>query len=186
MITLNNKWTEGKAKFNLKCVDWRILRSEGIIPIQGCLSEKIGLEVVILYLDHTPFIYELERIRPFNMYLKSGLGRTTHGPIMFHLFQFFAESPKNPVLLVDAYANPFNAQHMTTWRDLSRQSHWHLFLVDSRAEQAGFFEFTNTFDLDRTLDTINNVCQGMKESDFTAAKNEFCSKYTIDDLNIIK
>ncbi len=160
-----------------------ILRSEGILPLPVCLSERTGTEVVLLYIDHSPYIYELARILPFNMFLKSGLGRTSRGPVLFHLFRFYAEDPTQPVLLVDAYANPFNPQHMTTWRGLSRQSHWHIFLVDSRSDQAGFFEFPNNFNLGQTLDTVTEVCRNMQEGDFTAAKEEFISKYTVDDLD---
>lgn len=186
MSMLQNKWTEGGARFDLTQVDQRILRAEGILPISVCLSEAVGSEIVLLYLDHTSFIYDLARMCPFNMYLKSGLARTSFGPILFHLFRFCRDNPQEPVLLVDAYINPFNPHQITTWRDLSRQSHWHVFLIDSKGEHVGFFEFANTFNLGHTLDIMGQVCRVMKEGDFIAAKEEFCTKYTVNDLDAMK
>lgn len=183
MNTHSNKWTGGDVNFDFKSMDPRILRADGIMPIPVRLSPKTSAEVVLLYIDHTPFVYELARIRPFNMYLKSGMAKTAHGPILFHLFRFCAQDPGTPILLVDAYANPYNTQQMTVWRALSQQSHWHLFLVDSQAEQVGFFEFSNTFNLEQSLAAASDACKGMIEGNFLAAKAEFYDKYTVDDLD---
>lgn len=183
MIILNNKWTKGKVCFDMKYFDPRILRAEGILPLPVCLSEETGTELALFYIDHSPYIYELERMRPFNMDLKSGLGKTSHGPILFHLFSFYTENSAQPVLLVDTYANPLNHQHISTWRDLSRQSHWHLFLVNGQGEQVGFFEFPNTFDLGQTLDLVSEACRNTTECNFIAAKEDFCNRYTVEELD---
>jgi len=183
MNTHNNKWTGGDVNFDFRSMDPRILQADGIMPMPVRLSPKTGAEVILLYIDHTPFVYELARIRPFNMYLKSGLAETAHGPILFHLFRFCAQDPETPILLVDAYANPHNTQHMTLWRSLSQQSHWHLFLVDSQAEQAGFFEFTNTFNLAQPLAAASGACTGTTGRNFLAAKAEFCDTHTVEDLD---
>lgn len=180
---LKNKWSNGLANFDFSQIDRQILSYEGIMPIPSVIDPLVGSEMVLLLIDHTPFIYELAKTRPFRLLLKTGLVKTSHGPVMFLLFTIPNPLPGQPPLLhIDAHANPFDIQHMTVWRDLSRQSHWHLFLVDAKQAQAGFFELENTYNLDATLSKVMKVCQGMPQGNFWLAKAEFCEKYSLEDL----
>jgi hypothetical protein len=157
--------------------------AEGILPLQVVLDPDVGSEVVLLWIDRTPFVHELQRIAPFDLILKTGVANTSHGPLIFLLFWVpDPVNPDQPFAVAEAHANPFNSQHITTWRDLARQSHWHLFLVGAGDEQAGFFEFENTFSLVEALNQVERACQGMPHDDFNLAKAEFCEKYSIEDL----
>lgn len=98
--------------------------------------------MVLLLLDRTPFVHELAKIRPFDLRLKTGLVRTSYGPLCFLLFQI--PDPRNPgavFLAIDAHINPSEAQHALAWRDLARQSHWHLILVGADNKLVDLFEF---------------------------------------------
>ncbi|MBM4147298.1 MAG: hypothetical protein FJ240_13670 [Nitrospira sp.] len=188
MFLLNNKWNEGKAQFDFSQIDTGILSLDGIFTLPVMLSPKIGYEVVIVLIDHTSFIYELAQMKPFNMFLKSGLGNTSCGPILFNLFIFIDKDspltvrPDQAELLVDIYANPCDTQSIKIWHDLASQSHWHLFLVDGQAKQIEFFEFKNTFNLDKTLSQVMKACKGMTQTNFMNAKQEFMNKYEVEDL----
>jgi len=71
---------------------------------------------------------------------------------------------------------------MQMWRDLARQSHWHLVLVGANDELVDLFEFENSYGLGATLDQVEAVCQKVPAGSFSDAKAEFSAKYSIDDL----
>jgi hypothetical protein len=81
---------------------------------------------------------------------------------------------------VDAHLNPFNSQHLITWRDLARQSHWHFVLVGENDRLV--VEFRNTFNVGQTLDQIESLSLSMAEGDFDQAKVEFAATYTVEHL----
>lgn len=180
---VSNKWRRGNAHFDLSQLPNSILQAEGIIPVPAVLDPRIGSEVTLLVIDPTPFIYELAEVKPFNLVLKSGLLNTSYGPVLFHLFIIPKPEQSGEAFAVhEAYANPFETQHAVLWRDLSRQSHWHLFLIDANAEQIQFFEFENCYSLDKTLAQVEQACRGMQQSDFMAAKREVFQRYAVEDL----
>jgi hypothetical protein len=136
-------------------------------------------------LRRTPFAYELAKIRPFDLRPKTGLVRTSESPLCFLLF--YIPDPTRPGtvhLAIDAHINPFDVQHLTAWRDLARQSHWHLVLVWPNDKLVDLFEFETAFDLDHTLDQVETVCSSMAEqgTSFEQAKLEFAAAYSIERL----
>ena len=187
---LNNKWEIEKVHFILPELPQELHQMEGILPFNLALDSKIGTEVVLLWFDRTPFIYELAKVKPFRLHLHSGLSRTSHGPIGFLVF--FVPDPNNadiPFASTDCHINPFNPQHLSTFRDLARQSHWHVVLVDKEDNVVDLYEFNNNYKLNDTIDHIEEVCLDnernallMGSDSFDAAKQEFCLKYTLDDL----
>ena len=134
-------------------------------------------------IDRTPFIRDLAKVRPFDLRLQTGLVRTGSGPLMYLLF--YVPDPRRsgvPFCAIDVHANPLDVQIMQIWRDLDRQSHWHLILVGANDELVDVFEFENFFDLDQTIEQVEAACLGMVEGSFDEVKAEFCATYTIDDL----
>lgn len=180
---LNNKWETGKVHFVLPELPIEMQHVEGILPLNIALDPKLGSETVLLLFDRTPFIYELAKVNPFRLHLHTGLANTSHGPIGF--FVFFVPDPNNgkePFISIDCHVNPFDPQHLLIWRDLARQSHWHLVLVDKENTVVKVSEFNNHFKLNDTLDQMEEACRNMDSGAFDAAKQELCSKYTPDDL----
>lgn len=183
MAILNNKWMHGTTFFTLPPLSPELQTFEGIGPWNLVVDPKVGTETVLLLLDRTPFIHGLAKVRPFVFELKSGLVRTSHGPLLFMLF--YIPDPKEPGTVfcaLDAHVNPCDPKHMVNWHSLARQTHWHLILVGDADKLVDLFEFPNTFGLSQTLDQVESVCQKMQGGSFDDAKAEFCDKYTLDDL----
>jgi hypothetical protein len=180
---VSNKWTHENVNFDLSELPPQVLQSDGIIPFPMVLDTDVGVESTLLLIDHNPFIYDLAKLQPFTLNLRSGLLNTSHGPVVFHLFIVPEPIRSEEVFAVyEAYANPFEMQHTESWRGLSRQTHWHLILIDSSGEQVGFYEFENNYRLGQTLDQVDSACEGMKQKDFLAAKREIMQRYSLDDL----
>ena len=115
--------------------------------------------------------------------MKTGFVRTGSGPLMFLLF--YVPDPRRPgdvFSAIEVHANPLDVQHMHMWRDMARQSHWHLILVDANDELVSLFEFENDFGLEHTIEQVEATFRGMVGGSFDEAKAEFSATYTIDDL----
>jgi hypothetical protein len=181
---LSNKWSHGSTHFILPPLPPQFQTAQGIVPWRLGLDPKTGSEMVLLLIDRTPFIYDLAKIKPFDFRLNIGLVRTSHGPLCFLLF--YVPDPTRPgsvYLAIDAHLNPFDADHVMVWRDLARQSHWHLVLVGVDDELVDLFEFENIFNLGQTLDQVETVCSTMDGGgSIDAAKFEFAATYPIERL----
>jgi hypothetical protein len=182
-VTLNNKLS-GKIKCALGPIPYFDTVSDaGILPMLMVLEERIGTEMVLLWIDKTPFINELAQLQPFTLYLKMGLVQTSHGPLMFLLFHVAnPDEPKTPFAMMDFHVNLFSPSIVSTLRDLDRQTHWHLILVDGEGAEVGLFEFSNDYGLGAALDQYVVACTGMSHGDFMAAKEEFTRTYSLEDL----
>ena len=180
---LNNKLSR-KAHFELgECSVFDMVPESGILPMPAILEDRIGSEMVLLLIDKTPFIYTLAKVKPFDLMLKTGMVKTSHGPLAFLLFYVpKVGTPEDPYFAHDYHLNPFDSGMMATWRDLARQSHWHLILVDADREVQGVLEFKNVYGLGETLGQMSKAVQGWEPGDFALAKEEFCGQYSLSDL----
>lgn len=146
----------------------------------------VGEEVSLYWLDRTPFVHDLARIRPFQLFLRTGLFRSDFGPLMWLLF--YVPNPQQnpqPFASMEYHINPSNNEQIALWRRLANQSHWHLTLLGAGNEVADFLEFENTFGLNEALDRMEEVCCGMRVTSFDAARQQFWNTYTMDDLYAI-
>jgi len=180
---LNNKLSR-KAHFELgECPVFDMVPESGVLPMPAILEDRIGSETALLLIDKTPFIYTLARVKPFDLMLKTGMVETSHGPVAFLLFYVpNAANPDDPFFAHDYHLNLFNPGMMATWRDLARQSHWHLILVDADREVQDVLEFENVYGLDEALAGMTNVISDLQPGDFVLAKQEFCDQYSLKDL----
>ena len=173
-VTLNNKLS-GKLKIALGPIPYfDTVADAGILPMFMVLEERIGTEMVLLWIDKTPFINELAQLQPFNLFLKTGLVQTSHGPLMFLLFCVpNPDEPNTPFAMTDFHVNLVSPSVVSTLRELARQTHWHLILVDCEGAEVGLFEFSNDYGLGVALDQYLVAYTGMGYGDFMAAKEEF-------------
>ena len=182
-IRLNNKWPGAPARFDFTTLPAELHAAEGILPLPLALDDQIGTEMVLTLFDRTAFIHRLAATKPFDLMMKAGLVGTDYGPLMFILFWIpNPDDPGQPLTAIDCHINPLDRESFQPWRDISRQSHWHLFLVDSDQQQQGFFEFENVYGLGETLDRVIETCEEMESADFMLAKQEFCDLYDIPTL----
>jgi len=187
---LNNKWPFGKTRFADIVLPHPFKDFNGIFTLNVTLDKSIGTEVVLYIRDETDFIYDVAKVKPFELFMKSGIVGTDYGPLLFLLF--FIPDPRfddRPFAMFDIHLNPLKQEFLLPFYDLSRQSHWHLFLLNKKNEQVGFFEFENNYGLykalqsvEETVSTIEKAGIGMKSTDFWKAKEEFMNQYSLEDL----
>jgi hypothetical protein len=182
-MKFQNQWQHGPRNFDLPDFDLLFGPQDGLFPLEIILDPKLGQEVVLFLRDQTPFMHDLKRLQPFQLFLKAGIGRNKWGPVPF--FLFWVPSPEdNSVMFVgyDLFMNPNSPSQVQKWRALSNQTHWHLFLVGRANEQENFFEFENTFRLDDSLDGIQAAGAKVPMIDFDRARAEFMANHQVTDL----
>jgi hypothetical protein len=182
-FVLNNKLS-GKAHFQLgECPLFDLVPDAAIIPMPAILEDGIGTETALFLIDKTPYIYTLAKVKPFDLMLKTGMVATSHGPVAFLIFYVpNADDPGHFFFVHDCHLDPFNPSMMASWRDLARQSHWHLILVDGKKEVVGVLEFENVYDLGTALTAMSEACAELQPGDFQLAKREFCEQNSLPDL----
>lgn len=186
-FTLNNKWSSevtSRPTFELgELPFFGDLPESGIIPVPMIIENRIGSEIVLLLFDKTPFVSTLAEMRSLALVLKSGLVKTSHGPVIYLLFYSpNAATPYSPYFAHVHIVNPLDAEVMATWRALAQQSHWHLILVDGDRQVKSVDQYENVFGLDETLADHAGAVDDTQPGDFTLATQEFHSKHTLQDL----
>ena len=180
---LFNKWRHGNENFDHSHLPEPFFTCTGIIPYRSALDHAMGSEVTLLLIDEADTLQELPAQKPFNLFLRSGICFTSHGPLVFQLFSIHDERRVGDSLYdVEVYLNPSDKQQMLIWHDLARQSHWHLFLLDRSRQQVDFLEFENVYNLQRTLLKIEEACAGKRTENFVAAREEFRTITTLEEL----
>lgn len=176
-----NKWSS-EQKFHVLSKLSSLPSGEGIIPLR-IDTELSDTEVSLALIDKTPFIYELAKLRPFTLNLKSILYNTSYGYLVCALF-YFAQphDPKEMFAGFESYINIFNPSILTTFLELSRQTHWHMLLIDANDEVVDLFEFENSYDLENTLNRAIKLGRNTPHGDFMMAKQEFMNTFSMDDL----
>jgi hypothetical protein len=182
-FVLNNKLT-GKAHFELgPCPAFDLVPESGILPVPAVLEKRIGSEVALLLVDKTPFISTLAASGQFDLKLKTGAVCTSHGPLAFLLF--WVPNPDRPddvCFAHDYHLDPLDPDAVATWRDLARQSHWHVILVGADRTVLDVSEFENVFRLGEALDQMELATAGWGRGDFALARREFTDEYSLHDL----
>jgi len=180
---LQNQWTKGKTSFDFQNFDECMSSQEGFIPLKAVMDLAVGEEVVLFIRDQTPFMEQLRSVVPFRFMMKNGVAKTSHGLLVF--FLFWVEDPKDkdkPFSMWDWYANPCESYYMDLLEGLSRQTHWHLFLVGAHNEQKGFFEFKNTYEMQSILGLIGTSSNWVTMQNFQEAILEFQAENSLESL----
>ena len=126
----NTKYTQGRANFEVNSFPSELSSLNGLCPMNVVLDSSVGEQVALYWLDRTPFIHELAAVRPFQLYLRSGLYRTDFGPLMWMLF--YVPNPIDetlPFASVECHLNPSEPSQVSLWRRLANQTHWHLYFT---------------------------------------------------------
>lgn len=179
----DTKFTLGPGRFSVTSFPPALEGQSGLLPLPVTIDLTVGEEIALYWLDRTPFIREVARIRPFQFFIKSGLYHTDFGPLMWLLAYVPTPKPSpQPFAAMECHINPCECSQMALWRRLANQSHWHLTLLGAGNKVADFFEFENIFRLDGALDAVEQACRGMHVTDFLAAKRQFSDRFTMDAL----
>ena len=179
----NTKLRSLSGPYELSGLSPQLRGLEGIAPLRATLEPSIGTEVVLFWLDQRVFLKELVSVTPFDLQLKAGLVRTSNGPLLFLLFFVPNKArPNDPFVAVDCHVNPLSESHLSLWRAIGKQSHWHVAFLDETLSLVDLKEFPNSFNLVETLDWVEEACDGMTTRSFDLAKQEFCEKFDIAKL----
>jgi hypothetical protein len=180
---LNNKVSKSPS-FELGDVPFfDELPQTGIALMRLVMEDGFGVETVLVLYDKTPYVSTLAEINPLELMLKSGMVRTSNGPVIFLFFYVpNADTPNDPDFAYVYHANPFDADQMATLRGLAHQSHWHVILVDADQIPQSVLEFDNDFPLAETLADNVDAISNMQPGNFLLAAREFGDKHTVQDL----
>lgn len=178
---LDNKWKQGKVHFEFSKLPQIILASSGIKPISAILDINVGEEIILLITEPREKVKEFEGMDITRLMLKLGLVNTSFGPVCFILFYF--PSPFNGgEVAYENTVNPKDDQQLLIYKQLSQQKYWHVVIADDMGRVVNFFEFPNQYDLADTINHLESACKNMEVTNFMAAKAEYESGYSIDQL----
>lgn len=180
---IRNQWVQGKRSFDFPNLDQCMGSRDGFIALKAVIDEEIGEEVVLFIRDQTAFMEKLRLINPFRFMMKNGIAKTSYGNLVF--FLFWVEDPSDtqkPFSMWDWYVNPIEDYSADLLDKMSRQTHWHLFLIGENNQQENFFEFKNRYDMKNILNLIQKTGVIQSPEDLRNAILEFQSQYTLDDM----
>lgn len=154
----------------------------GILAFRATLDSSIGPEMVLPIFDHTTFVFDLAALRPFELFLKSGVVRTSAGPVLFLLFWLRNPKDDKPFAMWDITLNPHDSAQIQRYWELAHQSHWHVFVLGLANEVMGMYQFENGFGLADAIAFAVEACRPVPCLDFEAAKAEYERDYSLADL----
>jgi hypothetical protein len=183
----NTKFTRSIGQVKVYSFPRELSHCDGLLPLRAVLDLTVGMEVGLYWLDHSQFVHELAAIRPFQLFLKTGLYRSSFGPLFWMLFYVPNPAPiPQPFAAMECHVNPNDIEQVAILRQLANQTHWHLTLLGQNNSVADFFEFENNYDLDNALDVIQAIHPGNSDCDFALTKQEFSENYSLEDLYRMK
>ena len=154
------------------------------MPIPAILDGKIGPEVTLHIFDYTSFSKDIAGLHPFTLNLKSGIARCPSGQVYFNIFWLC--HPNNPDESFSSYElilDPQNPDMIQPFKRLSRQTHWHIFIVGPGDQVLNFFEVQNDYNLDVVLDVLPECVEPTAaDSDYRKAKLEFQEMFSLQEL----
>lgn len=178
---LANKWMRGKVSFELPQLSPHSLAARGLKPMSLTLDESVGPEVVLLITEPSIRLEEFEERGITSLYLKSGLANTSFGPVCWLLFDFPSPATGQRTTY-ECVVNPKDDMHLNLFRRLAEQDYWHVVMADDRGTVHNCFEFPNAYGLSETVKSAEEICLSKDVSDFLAAKAEYQSRLTVDEL----
>ena len=196
----NNKWNHGRTELHYSgAFPWSNLAgfSSGVMPMPIVLDPAVGEEIGLFIIDYTSFAHEIASLKPFQLYINSGLVRCQAGPILFFLYWLpkprlswlrrpLSRSRHEPFASFEYIVNPHDSSTMGLFRGLADQTHWHVFVIGPDDEELNWFEFPNNFDLGSTLASVDKAVSSLPMTDYEAAKAEFQSMFTLDELSTLE
>ena len=178
----DNSWNAGKQPWDVPPMPPWMAAAAGVFPVRGTLDPRVGTEVVLYLLDPTPFIFEIVELNPFELHLKTGIVRTRGGPVIFLLWWLRSPRSDEPCAMFESTLNPHDESHLTDYRELARQTHWHVFVIAPGPKVLDMYEFENEFGLGDALHFAVESSARFPCIDFDAAKAEYQDKYSTREL----
>jgi hypothetical protein len=180
---IRNQWSRGKICYDFPNLDECMGSRDGFIALKAVIDERVGEEVVLFIRDQTPFMEKLKSVAPFRFMMKNGIGKTSYGNLIF--FLFWVDDPENskkPISMWDWFVNASEEYYADLLDKMSRQSHWHLFLVGKDNQQTNFFEFKNNYEILDVLELAKKTGVIENAESMKSAILEFQGQHTLEDM----
>jgi len=148
--TCKNKWSLGKVQLEMPPLPDDFMKLHGLNSLHTILDKNVGTEVVLVIYDDTDYIYNLQKVNPFNFNVGTLVIETPYGPV--GAFIFYIEDPgfkDKSIAIFEKPVNIANYNQMKPWLELANQTHVHIILVNKKYEVIGFYEFGNTYNFEK-------------------------------------
>lgn len=176
------KWSSEKMNFVLTSSISNLPHADCIIPVT-INSSNSKPEIVLSWIDTTPFANQIAMVEPFNFNIKTAIYETSYGVLVCTLF--YVLNPSNPDEMFagnECYINIYNPEIINPYEILASQSHWHLFILNGEHDTLNVYEFENNFKFGESLDRAKKQANNIRLIDFNKAKQEFMNSFTMDDI----
>ncbi len=179
----NTKLTLGNGRFSVDDFPVELKNHNGLVAMPAIIDFTIGEEIVLYWIDRTPFIKEVAAQKPLRLVCHGGIYKTNFGPIIWFLFYVPPlDYISPPIASMEVLINPSETNHMSYWRRLVNQTHVHIALIGEGNQVHGFYEYENNFRIQNTLDVFALEFASFPRGDFLKAKEEFSNRYTLEEL----
>lgn len=178
---MDNKWTNGITHIDASHLPADLIVPSGIKVVPAVLDVDIGEEIILLITEPKYQIADFKDRNITRLDLQTGVVRTSFGPICFLLFSF-PDPRTGSKIVYESAINPTDERHLSIYKQLSVQTHWHVILATTQGDTVNFFEFPDKYELGKALDQVVCACSGMMVVDFVQAKREYEAKYPIERL----
>ena len=180
-MRLQNKWMQGEYVLRPPPLPAALVGSSSCTLQQATFDTDIGREGYIAILEDPDYCAKLTSLSPFNFHSKSGAIRTSHGLILFFVFQIF-EGERNECTY-ETFLNPYRIETIQMLSGAGQQSHLKVLLVNSvSAECCNWWEFDNTFNLNEVAANVARAIGNKPAGRFEDAQQEVRDNYSLDDL----
>lgn len=179
-----NQWKDGKVHFEISVIPDYLKGYFGIFPEEIVIDYKVGSETSLFLIEEKVFAETLVQQKILKrLYTKCGVVKTQFGIVGFVLFYFLDPFNSKPYWSIyENFINFTEPQHLKTYWNLARQTHWHLVLLNDEELVVDLYEYTNVFDLERVLDFAKTIEKRISKEQFDLVLEELTGKYSTDDL----
>lgn len=83
---IRNQWQGRSDSFALDPLPLHLLQREGVAPLRVTVDPTVGPEIVLLWIDPTPFAHQLAEVKPFRLHVTAGVADMDAGALIFILY----------------------------------------------------------------------------------------------------
>lgn len=177
----HNKWTRGRVELRVPPLPPELRQRSGCIIDTATFDRQVGPEVYLAILEDTEYAAKLARTRPFELFCKPGLARTSHGMVVFMLFT--VRSRDERVAWYELFLDPHQMGTIKMLSAWGQQSHFKALVIDyEEGRVRDWFEFENSFGIGEVAATVGQTIGHEPKGNFQLAQQEFMRDYSVDDL----
>jgi hypothetical protein len=181
---IDNEWP-GRSQMMpvLPALPRELLEHRGLVPCPLVFDGRTEPETVLILVQDPDVCDAFKGQELTGFFLRPGAAPTSWGTIFFLHFQIPDPAAGGREQLTFEYlVNTLDSEQFGLIRRLSRQTYWHLFLVDPAGTERNCFQFKNEFLLGEAIARTEKILRREPLRDFLKAKEEFFREYSMEDI----